>query len=562
MCSICGGNLAYEKIKRASALMAHRGRDFSGTWSDGDFILTHNRLAILELGNSGNQPMVFGDFVLIFNGEIYNYIELKAELERAGEEFFSHSDTEVFLRALVHYGVSRTLEIANGDFAFALYDSCSKRLVLARDRLGNKPLYIYRKNGKLLFASSSSAIAEVLGLGFDEAEVNSNLLFGFGSADKTIYKDVESIVAGTFCEIDLINFDSKVVRYWDLKDRIVPCSLSFERALDEFEELLFDALKLRMRADVDIAMAISGGIDSSLLAALSHKAFPNLRYFGVRFPKFKDACEGEFIDYVGSSLGIQIESVEPEISRIKEDFSSLVRAHGELFRSFSIYAQYCLYKEIGKSCKVALSGQGADELFGGYYHHVSRYIYAHPDEYKNRARLYGTQAEREYDMGRKCALDNLEKLELFMQDNKENAKSLPFACGVSYDGLLERFVPDFDKALLGDILRFSLPLLLRYEDCNAMKFSVENRSPFTDYRVVEFACGLKSEWKFSQGYSKYFLRKLLERHLDSKIAYRLDKRGFSAPEQAFCKLLGISNATPFGIRLAIFEELRRERDLD
>lgn len=543
--------------------MAHRGRDASGIYSDSFITLAHNRLAILDLSAHGNQPMEYGNLVLILNGEIYNYKELKSELESAGEAFEGSSDTEVLLRALARFGVEATLPRLNGDFAFALYDTHAHRLTLARDRLGNKPLYFHYRGKEIFFASEARVVARVVGAEFDALEVNKNLLFGFGSAHKTLYAGVEALPPAHYLSVDLERGSSELKRYWDWEERVSSQVRrdSLEEALDEFEALLEDSLRLRLCSDVPVALTVSGGLDSSLLASMAYKNGFEAALFGVAFPYDAEACEGKFIQKLADSLA-PVHYVYPSVEGVRGDFSDLVKTQGELFRSLSIYAQYTLYRELGKSCKVSISGQGADELFGGYYHHVGRYLYENPRALESRQKLYGVQAESEYRMGEKCHLPKEAKLAALKRDNEANLVRLPFPIPLEWDELLEKFAPSFGEALWGDTFRFTLPFLLRYEDLNAMRFGVENRSPFTDFRVVEFALALPDSWKIAEGYTKYFLRHLAERYIDKELAWRLDKRGFSAPESRWASALGLSESTPFSVRLAIFEELRRNRDLD
>lgn len=559
MCSVFGGEIGdiVEDFREANRALRHRGTNFSGEFVESEVGLFHNRLSIIDLDSEANQPFIspkYPHLVLIFNGEIYNYLELKEELAKEGVEFSTTSDTEVLLAMYVKYGKD-SLRYLNGDFAFVVFDKRDKSFFLARDRLGNKPLFYSLKNNRLLFASEIKALLKVLGVEFDRDEVSKWLLFSNGSNGKTIYKEIFEFPKAHFG----VYKSGKLYleRYWDLRidNRICDESL----ALEELESLLCDSLYLRMRSDVPLSMSVSGGIDSTLLAYMAKNLGRSCEFFGLSFDGFDDYSEGEYIRKLEDSLKINVNIINANLESIRDDFRNLVFAQDEIFRSFSIYAQFLLFKEVSKTHKVIIGGQGADECFGGYYHHIGRYIFKNKEEFEKRVNLYGKEALDEYTFGLKCSLDDKLKLKLFKEDNEHGIKKLQ-KLGFnppSFEPLLDRFKESFDEGLLLDVLYFNLPNLLRYEDRNSMFFSLENRTPFTDYRLVEFAFRLDSSLKFKNGYSKYILRKLLSKYSLDEFAWRLDKKGFVAPE-SFCysKLFGVSGNL-FDIRLAIFRELEK-----
>ena len=556
MCSICGGNYPLELVKKASETMKHRGPDFSGEFSNGIISLAHNRLSIIDLESEANQPFTSpfcSHLVLVFNGEIYNYKELREELKKQGIPFFTQSDTEVLLHAYAFLG-EECLQKLNGDFAFCILDKRDDSLFLARDRMGNKPLFYTLNQEKIFFASEIKAILEIGKFGFDLEEVSKWILFSNGSENKTIYQGIFSFPPASFGRF--FNGELKIKKYWEC----VPCvddTLGQKEALVRLEEILSDAVKIRLRSDVPMALCISGGVDSSILAHLAKRIGVECLYFGINFKETKQN-EIQHMKQLQKDLGINVSYIAPNLECIKEDFRDLVQNQDEIFRSFSIYLQYLLFKNIAPFCKVVLGGQGADELFGGYYHHIGRYIFAHHKEFENRIRIYGNEALKEYGFGLKCSLDDSLKLKLFREDNQEGMRilqenELPLP---SMENLLERFLLDFTQGLWLDAFKYNLPNLLRYEDRNAMQFGIENRTPFTDYRLVEFAFSLESSLKFAKGYSKYLLRLLLERLGSKELAWRVDKVGFSAPEFVLAQTLGYNVSSLFGIRLAFFEVLK------
>lgn len=556
MCSICGGNYPLELVKKASETMKHRGPDFSGEFSDGIISLAHNRLSIIDLDSEANQPFTSPfcpHLVLVFNGEIYNYKELRQELKKQGIPFFTQSDTEVLLHAYAFLG-EECLQRLNGDFAFCILDKRDDSLFLARDRLGNKPLFYALNQGKFFFASEIKAVLEIGKFSFDLEEVSKWILFSNGSENKTIYQGIFSFPPASFGRFS--NGELKIKKYWEC----VPCvdlNLGQDEALERLEEILGDAVRIRLRSDVAVALSVSGGVDSSILAHLANKMGAKCHYFGVNF-KESNQDETKHIKQLQRDLGVEINYIAPTLENIKDDFLNLVQTQDEIFRSFSIYSQYLLFKSIAPFCKVVLGGQGADELFGGYYHHIGRYIFSNPIEFENRIKLYGNEALREYQFGLKCSLRDSLKMQLFFEDNQggiEKLKKMGFFIP-SMENLLERFLLDFNQGLWLDTFRYNLPNLLRYEDRNAMAFGIENRTPFTDYRVVEFAFTLDSNLKFARGYSKYILRLLLEKMGSKELAWRKDKVGFSAPEVQLMQTLGYNYESLFDIRMMVFEGLR------
>lgn len=555
MCSICGGNYPLELVKKASDCMAHRGPDFSATFSGENIALAHNRLSIIDLDSHANQPFISSvcpHLVLLFNGEIYNYLELQSELKMEGFSFFTQSDTEVLLYAFAHFG-EKCLQKLNGDFAFVVYDKRDKSLFLARDRLGNKPLFYALSKNRIFFASEIKAFLELGDVSFDDEEVAKWLLFSNGDGKKTIYKDILPFPHahfGWFRDGKL-----KIERYWDLK--ISHKKSDEKEVLEELESLLLDSLKLRLRSDVPMALCVSGGVDSSILAHLTKKLNVDCQFFGISFRDFKGADESAFIKLLQKDLDCEITLFNASLDSIKKDFSKLVFGQDEIFRSFSIYLQYLLFREIAKTHKVVLDGQGADELFGGYYHYVGRYIYANRGEFENRVREYGNVAFSEYDFGLKCSLSDELKLKIFKEDNAKNVDKL-IKMGLSapsMENLLRRFLLDFTQGLYLDTMEFNLPNLLRYGDRNAMIHSMENRTPFTDFRVVEFAFSLSENLKINKGFSKYILRLLLDRLGSKSLAWRKDKVGFGAPERDLMQKLGYNFESIFDVRVEIFRKL-------
>lgn len=563
MCSICGGHYPRAVVESASAAMAHRGPDNRGIFVHDNCVLAHNRLRIIDLSDDANQPFsspFAPHLVLVYNGEIFNYRELRAELVREDVPLSTTSDTEVLFCAFAHWG-ERCLQRLNGDFAFAVFDTKSGELFLARDRLGNKPLYYTLEQGRLFFASEIKAFFALRSWRFDSLQVASWLAFGGGDCDKTIYEGIMPFPPASFARFAPGDSALHPVRYWDFAPQS-PTITRLDSALDELQELLLDSVRLRMLSDVPVALSVSGGIDSSLIAHCVRVLDAPCKLFGVSFVGFEGSDESAHIAELARDIDRPITQITPNLEHFAQDFPRLVHAQDEIFRSFSIYAQFLLFEALSHHCVVALGGQGADELFGGYYHHIARFVFAHKQALHDRVLLYGKTALDELRFGAQCALSHQAKTRLFADDNAYAFSRLE-SLGLPrppLDYLLERFIPDFEQSLWNDVCIFSLPHLLRYEDRNAMWFGVENRCPFTDYRLVEFAFKLDSNLKCAEGFSKYLLRKLLERLGSPNLAWRTDKIGFGAPESALLQILGYNYNTIFDVRLCIFDALQKRNE--
>lgn len=665
MCGICGGNINFSEILKGANAQKQRGVDnfgaifcknnskisknieskFSQNPANSGFyeiaseflnapkidyeflktqynqqnshscaFLAHNRLCIIDLNKNSNQPFIspqFPHLCVVFNGEIYNFLEIKEELKAKGFIFKTNSDTEVLCAAWGYFGAENALKRFNGDFAFAIFNSKENTIFLARDRLGNKPLFYScwcDENGilRLFFASEIKAFLEIFKCEFDKNELAKWLLFcGSENQQKTIYKGIYSFPSASFAKIELknsnlnysLNLDSmknfkelKVRKYWELpKIKKADLEQNSQRAIKELSDILQSAVNLRLRADVGCAISVSGGVDSSIIA---HFAAQNradsikstdstiFKLFGINFAESGAQDESPYIAQLERDLqklygDIKVEFIKPNLDSIKQDFPNLCRAQDEIFRSFSQYSQFLLFKEIAKqNVRVCIGGQGADELFCGYYHHIGRYIYKNRKEFEKRAKIYGAQALSEYNFALKCSLPKKIKMQIFTQDNAKNITKL-VNCGILgaeileilknskeiskfFKPLLERFSSDFSKGLKKDVFTFSLPMLLRNEDRSAMWHSIENRTPFTDFRVVEFAFGIADNLKFKNGYSKWILRKILENLGSKELAWRTDKVGFAAPEANLAQSLKINNfESIFDIRLKIYEILKQ-----
>jgi asparagine synthase (glutamine-hydrolysing) len=535
MCGIFGtiteNGLDRGAIERVMESMRHRGPDDSGhSRFDLDkrrvLDLVHTRLSIIDLSPEAAQPMSYdgGNLWIAYNGEIFNYKEIRSRLKLKGYSFRTQSDTEVILAAYSEWGGS-CVDWFNGDWAFCIYDRPNKKLFLSRDRLGVKPLY-YRSVGKNFVFSSE--INPLFGMPFVKREWDHDTLgtfFLIGASDfssATMFKGISQIDPATCMTMDLDSGEIASRRYW---------RPSFNRSYEKFDaakekkhkrnvrDLFEDAVRMRLRSDVPVGTCLSGGIDSSAVTAIINvllkKNCPDAASVGPAQKTFNASYPGESMDesewarLVNETTGARGEFIEPGSNDLKADLDDFLLTHHELCRSTSIYAQYKVMQLASRHVKVVLDGQGADELFGGYAH------------YGMRAQKFGLSIAPKWLLSLKYRSKG-EVLGEILKHRVDIRSAM---------GMLKRKYPfDFNEALYGDETRYNLQQLLRYEDRNSMRFSVEARVPFTDHRLVEYVLDIPACYKIHDGWTKYILRKAVEDILPPEVVWRRDKIGFETPE--------------------------------
>jgi asparagine synthase (glutamine-hydrolysing) len=529
-----------------------------------NLVLGHRRLAILDLSPAGHQPMAGSDGMLwiVYNGEIYNYLELRDELKAYGHGFQTETDTEVILAAYKQWGPA-CLARFNGMWAFALYDEREQRLFCARDRFGIKPFHYVFKDGTFAFASEIKAL---LGMGIgkraaDPAAVFDYLVWGLvNHSQRTFFAGISALLPGHY----LLVQEEKISihRYWELDravedDRVTDCN-DLELA-ERFRELLTDAIRLRLRSDVPIGTCLSGGLDSSSIVCLANRLMfcdkqPPSHIMGARQKTFTAAFddpsidERRYVEVVVRATGAEPHYTFPRPEHLLELLPRLLRHQEEPFGSTSIYAQWqvmALAKQHGIT--VLLDGQGADELLAGYPFAWDVYLgdlfrsgrwltlWREVDHYQGRGqvgeagRLAGLRRALFSAIPRPVK-DGVRELQGerwpswlnpdFVKIHKET-RTWPYRA----DGTLRTF--------LMDQMRYHLPSLLRFEDRNSMAFSLEARVPFLDYRLARFTLALEDQQRISRGVSKTILRRAMKRVVPEAILARRDKIAFATPEGAW-----------------------------
>lgn len=545
------------KIEKMNASIAHRGPDGSGVWlsEDSQVGFGHRRLSIIDLSERGKQPMhsANGQYSITYNGEIYNYLELREDLKRKGYIFKTETDTEVILNMYTEYG-EECLQHFDGMFAFALWDEERKRLFCARDRFGEKPFFYTRHSGQFIFASELKALWTAgVPKEVGEEAIFRYLMYGVTNPGEQsgdcFYKAVYKIPPAHFLIIES-GGETHLRKYWDLTIAIDP-KFQLEESVSTFYELLNDSVKKRMRSDVQIGTSLSGGLDSSSIVYLMNNELQKqgqvVNTFTIRYPGF-EKDEGEFVDQIESDIAIKRKDVFPTENEISSEFELVQNLQDEPFGSFSISSQNQIYKAASESgVKVLLDGQGADEILGGYS--TNRMLYykqlkkTNYKRYNNELKAYKEMYGVAFEDGRKTikALDFLptshSTFRKGIQKLRKNDAS--YFLGISpeivskYKLIENPLTPTqgFRESLLYSIQQKGLVELLRYADRNAMHHSVEVRLPFLSHQLVEFVFSLPDEFLINQAWTKFVLRKSMSQLLPESISWRKKKIGFAAPEK-------------------------------
>lgn len=570
MCGICGVyNLDLrpldrrDLIDRMSARLKHRGPDSQGKFERPHLALAIRRLSIIDL-KTGDQPLSneTGEVTLVFNGEIYNFRELREGLLERGHRFKTKSDGEVIAHLYEEKGTDFVREL-NGMFAIALWDDRAKRLVLARDRAGEKPLYYWRHNGTLLFGSEIKSILEYPGISrqLDTEAVSQYFFYGYFPTPRTVYTDIKKLPAAHLMVVE--GETSRVECYWRMQDYLRAPELGSmsrkqeEEACEELREKMREAAVSRLVSDVPLGVFLSGGVDSSTVVATMSELSPgNVNSFSVSFPQ-RSFDEGEYAAYVARHFNTQHHVLTADDQSMREALAILVNHLDEPMADPAVIPTYLLSRFAREHIKVALSGEGGDELFGGY----PTYLGARAAEYY--LRLPEVLRRQVFDRVRELlpVSSNAVPKGLFLRRFLTHAEKSPAVRHHTWFGMFspgeldQLFSPQwvgphppssvifnplprvlegarFDEVLAEMLyLDFRMYLednLLVKVDRASMACSLELRTPFLDHRLIEFAAGLPTNLKMRGFKGKYILKKAVEKWLPRKIVYR-QKRGFTVP---------------------------------
>ncbi len=555
-------NVVKEKLQVGIDRIRHRGPDGDGRWvsSDGLAGLGHVRLAIIDV-ESGAQPMTSEDgrYTIIFNGEVYNYIELRAEL---GGEFRTSSDTEVVLRGYQLWGPA-LLEKLRGMFAIAIWDSQEKKLFLARDRFGIKPLYWAKTSQGFYFASEAKALLPFL----DQRSVNSAALsdyftFQFCLGEKTLLDGVWQMPTAHFGYVKP-GQEPQLQRYWEVQYE-VDYKHTEQWFTERLRDLLQESVRMHMRADVEVGSYVSGGVDSSLLASLGRNVRPDgpFKAFNGRFMDGLDFDESRYAKALAEERNMQLHVVDISEQNFVDNIAKVIWHLDQPIAGPGSFPQYMVSKHVGQNIKVVLGGQGGDEIFGGY----ARYLVAYFEQCIKGA-IDGTLHNGNYVVSYESIIPNLETLRQYKPMLREfwsNGlfgerderywrlvnRANTFGSILDPEAIDQRATfEEFKSIFWGDNVgkesyfdsmthfdfKTLLPALLQVEDRMSMAHGVEARVPFLDHPLVEFAATIPADIKFKNGELKRLLKTVFSDRLPQAITNRKDKMGFPVPINLWLK---------------------------
>lgn len=571
MCGIFGFLKSGPSDRAASAidlqtgmdLIRHRGPDGDGTWisDNGQVGLGHVRLAIIDL-ETGAQPMhsKTGRYTITYNGEIYNYIELRSEI---GEENFeTTSDTEVILRAYEHWG-PECVNRLRGMFAFAIWDEQEQKIFMARDRFGIKPLYWANTDKGIYFASEVKALLPFLRQRqVSTAALSDYFTFQFCLGEKTMMDDVWQVPAAHYAEFRP-GQEPKAQRYWE-----VHYTIDYEHTekwfIERLTELVFDSVRIHLRADVEVGSYVSGGVDSSLMAALAREIRPEepFKVFNGRFLDGPDFDESHYAQALAEKAGADLFIADIGEHDFVDHIDKVIWHLDQPTAGPGSFPQYMVSGQVGENIKVVLGGQGGDEIFGGY----ARYLVAYFEQCIKGA-IEGTLHDGNYVVTYESIIPNLESLQqykpmlsefwsegLFGERDERYWRLVNRAN--TFGGILtpeaidqrstfEEFKSIFWGSNVGKESYFDsmthfdfktlLPALLQVEDRMSMAHGVEARVPLLDHPLVEFAATIPADIKFSRGELKRLLKTVFSERLPTQITQRKDKMGFPVPLNLWLK---------------------------
>jgi len=551
MCGISGIINKYEKsvnqdeIQKINDLISHRGPDDEGFYFEKNFAFGHRRLSILDLSSDGQQPMYYLDkYVITYNGEVYNYLEIKEELLKEGYAFHSHTDTEVILASYDKWG-EECVNKFNGMWAFAIYDKEKEIIFCSRDRFGIKPFYYTEVEGKFVFGSEIKQLLEF----YDERYVNTTILVDYlyynleEHTNETFFQGIFKLEQSHNLIYDLKNNTFKIKKYYDIYIDNKLDKLDELESIETLKNKFESSIDLRLRSDVKVGTCLSGGLDSSSIAAIASK-----KYFEITNEKFtaihaksveKKTDESQFAREVAEHCNLNMIEIEPQIEDITKYLNSIIYTQEEPFGSLSIAMQYFVMKkadEIG--CKVMLDGQGGDETLFGYENYLSFYFASLLSRFKLIKYIQIMKSLSTFKLTRYKIIKSSFLLLIRNKVSKVKSRFYKNNSMIKIDMRRERLdeifsLLDFKDFQIREIKKRNLPHLLRYEDKNSMQHSIETRLPFIDYQFVQTAISLNDTMKFKNGYLKYFLRKVVENKLPKNIVWRTNKFGFEAPSDTW-----------------------------
>lgn len=557
MCGIAGyiGNkpVNEEKFNKMVDIVSHRGPNDRGIYVDGNISLGHRRLSIFDLSDAGHQPFEYGNrYVITYNGEVYNFKEIKQELIEKGYSFRSETDTEVVIASYDHYG-KECVKKFNGMWAFAIYDKKKNEVFISRDRFGVKPFYYSYYNDTFLFGSEIKQLLCYFNRKWDvnKKRMLEYLIRGYSDyTEETMIDGIYQLRGGCNLLFDVKTHNYKIERYYDL-EKIAESVNSYDKACDVFRTTFENSVKMRIEADVPVGYCLSGGLDSSAIVTTADKIIKqegkDTKQTSISscFEE-KEYDEQEYIDEVLKSTNVNGIKIFPKGDNLLEELDKLIWHMDEPFSSTSVYAQYNVFKGAKENgLTVMLDGQGADEQLAGYTGFYSVLLSEHLRHFRLisfvkelRSYIKLRASTEQYVSSKKIIaeafiasfvpikLQKYAKVKLFY-----NRRPSPFNKADVEKTImgLNLYPANNSQKYIIDNLKCNLSMLLRYEDRNSMAFSIESRVPFLDYNLVETVFNMPISYKIKDGITKRILRDAIDL-LPEKISHRYSKLGFVTPE--------------------------------
>ncbi|MFX1573976.1 MAG: asparagine synthase (glutamine-hydrolyzing) [Promethearchaeota archaeon] len=530
MCGICGFNWANKRLlKKMIDILEHRGPDDSGYFIDDKISIGHTRLSIIDLSEKGKQPIhnENNSIWIIFNGEIYNYKDIRLDLEKQGHDFYTNTDTEVIVHAYEEYSYN-CLDLFNGQFAFCIYDQNKNEMFLARDRFGIKPLYYFFQNGRFGFASELKALLQHdIKKEIDKEALNQLFTFRYTIAPKTILENIYKLKASHFIRFDLNTNHYSITKYYMLK---INNSLPFkiEDLSSELFKLINESVRLRMIADVPVCCFLSGGIDSSILTGLASYYNSNINTFSVGFETSSELKYAKLVsDYFNTTHHELLITTEDFF----RNFNNMIYYMDEPIGDAAFFPTLLISELVSKKFKVVLAGEGGDEIFGGYDKYKLFYYgkklspflpkMNYGSDILQRISKYSNSTDKEgyLETIRVFDLDELKKMSL---------KTGVFNNYWSDNGNL------FQKMQFFDINTVLSEDFFMKADKMSSAYGLEERVPYMDHRIVSFGLSLPTYLKLFLWKEKYILKKTFL-HFLPKLITKRKKRGYNAPMDAWFK---------------------------
>ena len=542
MCGIIGiiyknKNVEAAELEKMTEKIKHRGPDSSGIYMDKNVGFGHRRLSIIDVSDHSNQPFFYKDLILIFNGAIYNYLEIKDELISHGYIFKTTSDTEVLLLAYDKWGVDCVKKF-NGMWSFAIHDKKRNIVFCSRDRFGVKPFYYYADGDQFIFASEIKAVLEIKKV----TTVNTQIILQFIETNftehnnETFFEGIFKLPGSHSLVYDLKTNVFQIYKYYELEFNAEVSKLNLQDSINLFEEKFQESIKLRLRSDVKIGSALSGGLDSSYIVAISAKQFKVKKDFNAVTvgSLHKEEDEGDRARIISDCLGIENSIIYPDKNEFEKLIPQVIYSLEEPFGGLSVYMQTFLMKQAQKlGIKVLLDGQGADEVLLGYSNYTAAFLKNHglKDNVKFLLNL-----RSHYDISIFKGLliylyySNFNVRKTYLKLRGLGLKS-KYKKLIEYNHIrtLNNSYKNIFELQKNEIFWAQIPQLLRWEDMNSMAYGIETRLPYLDYKFVETCLSINNNFKIFTGWSKYILRKNLQKHIPDEIAWNRKKIGFNPP---------------------------------